>query len=282
MSLNSLIPQLWAASILENLNDVAVFKQCLNTDYQENLRVGDSVRINSIGRVTIGTYTKNTWTLTPEVLDSASQTLVIDQQKYFYVGIDDIDTKMQNPKVRAEFMQEAGWGLADTQDSFLATTLSAGVATGNTLTAATVGSGAGDSDPYEIIVDLRVKLDVLNTPKAGRWLVVPPWYVGELLKDPRFVSFGTSENLGRAMQGAIKTMSGFDIYVSNNCPVSGSAYTLLAGYKGAATMAESIPDSNFESFRHPDGFVDVVRGLHVYGAKVTRPDNLAKIAVTQG
>jgi hypothetical protein len=239
------------------------------------------VRINSIGRVTIGSYTKNTWNLTPEVLDGAGQTLTITESDYFYFGIDDVDKAQAKGDFRSAAMQEAAWGMAEEVDDFCATTLAAGVATAGILDAATVGTGGSDADAYEILVDLGTRLDEMNTPKGGRWAVVPPWYIGVLLKDPRFVSFGTGENLSRAMQGILKTMSGFDLHVSNNVPTSGSAYTVIGGYKGAATFANSVPEGQPEAFRHPDGFVDVVRGLHVYGAKVTRPDNLVKIAVTR-
>jgi hypothetical protein len=280
MTVSNFLPEVWAAAILENLNNAHVYANCVNRDYEGEIKsFGDTVRINSIGRVTISDYTKNTWTTTPEVLDGAGQPLTIDQAKYFYFGVDDVDKAQAKPSVMEAAMQEAAWGLADATDTFLATTLST-VATATTLTPATVGPN--DMDAYELLVDMRVALDQTNTPQNGRWSVVPPWFIGELLKDPRFVSFGTSENLSRAMQGAIKMLSGFDLYVSNNVPTSGSAYTIIAGYKGAATYAESIPEGQPEAFRHPDGFVDVVRSLHVYGAKVTRPSNLVTCAVTKG
>ncbi|MCR4338958.1 MAG: hypothetical protein NUW01_03620 [Gemmatimonadaceae bacterium] len=285
MSVNNFIPQLWHAALLENLNDRHVYADCVNREYEGEIKShGDTVRINSIGRVTVSAYTKNTWNLTPEVLDGAGQTLTITEQDYFYFGLDDVDKAQIKGAVMSAAMKEAAWALADDADVFLATTIAAGVPTGttNTMTAATVGSGAGEADAFEILIDLGVLLDVQNTPAGGRWAVVPPWYIGELLKDPRFTSFGTAENVARAMNGTIKTMSGFDLKVSNNVPVSGSAYTILAGYKGAATYANSIAEGSPESFRHPDGFVDVVRGLHVYGAKVTRPSNLVAIAATKG
>lgn len=281
MSLTAFIPTLWAASLLENLNNAHVYANCVNHDYQDNLKVGDTVRINSIGRVTIGTYTKNTWTISPEVLDGTGQTLHIDQASYFNVGMDDIDKAQQTPKLMADFTQEAAWGLAETIDDFLATTINAGVATANVQTAATIGTGAGDRDAFELIVDMGVSLDVSNTPRNSRWLVVPPWFIGELVKDPRFTSFGTSQNLSVAMKGLVKEMAGFDLFVSNNTPVTGSAYTILGGYKGAVTYAESIPKGQPEAFRIEAGFGDAIKGLVVYGAKVTRPDNLVSCAVTQ-
>lgn len=281
MALTAFIPQLWAASLLENLNNAHVYANCVNKDYQDNLKVGDTVRINSIGRVTIGNYTKNTWTISPEVLDGTGQTLLIDTAKYFDFGIDDIDQAQQTPKLMNAFMEEAAWGLAEAADDYLAALIAAGVASGNQLTAATVGQGAGDRDAFELIVDMGVKLDVSNTPRNSRWLVVPPWFIGELVKDPRFTSFGTSQNLSVAMKGMVKEMAGFDLMVSNNVPVTGSAYTILGGYKGAVTYAESIPKGQPEAFRIEAGFGDAVKGLHVYGGKVTRPDNIASCVVTQ-
>lgn len=283
MALEAFIPQLWAADLLENLNDAHVFANgTVNKDFQKNLRVGDTVRINSIGRVTIGNYTKNTWTITPEVLDGTGQTLTIDQAKYFYFAIDDIDQAQQSPKLRGEFMKEAAWAMADTVDSFLATTISAGVTSGNQLTSAIIGTGGGESDLFEILINMGVKLDVTNTPKNDRFAVIAPWMLGELYKDPRFTSFGTGENVSRAMGAAIEKMAGFKLLVSNNVPVSGSEYTILAGYKGATSYAESIGDNQPEALRVEGGFADAVKGLMVYGAKVTRPDNLVSIAVTQG
>lgn len=279
MSLNSFIPTLWSAAILENLNDMHVYVECMNKDFQKDLNVGDTVRINSIGRVTVGDYTKNSWSLTPEVLDGSAQTLVIDKAKYFMYGFDDIDLAQGKPSVVSSFAREAAWSFADTADVDAATALAAGVASGNVLTSTTIGS-AGDTDIYDVFVELKKKLDRSNTPKGDRWAVIGPEILGELLKDPRFVSFGTQGNLDRAMNGMMEQVMGFKLMVSNNIPTSGAAYNILAGYKGAATYAESIPPGSPEAFRYQGGFADVIRSLYVYGMKVTRPDNLASIQVT--
>ena len=58
----------------------------------------------------------------------------------------------------------------------------------------------------------------------------------------------------------------------------GGVYTVLAGVKKAATYAEQI--DSIEAFRPQDGFNDAVKGLHLYGAKVTRPFALASCEVT--
>ncbi len=258
----------------------------MNRDYQDEVRnFGDSVRINSIGIPTVGSYTTNTWNLTPEVLQGAGQTLQLTQQDYFYFGVDDVDMAQNKPKVMNYSMYQAGWALAQSTDTFLADTLVASVQTANQLNGGsnlTVGTGPGEADAFTQLVTFKQVLDAANVPDIDRFVVVPPWFLRMLLLDVRFTSFGTAANLSTAVQGVIKELVGFDIRWSNNVPTSGSAYKIVAGYRGAATYAESIPDGQPEAFRYQGGFTDVVRGLHVYGATVVQPNGLALLNAVEG
>jgi hypothetical protein len=47
---------------------------------------------------------------------------------------------------------------------------------------------------------------------------------------------------------------------------------LIAGHDSAVATAEQI--NKTESYRDPDSFADVVRGLHLYGRKLLRPEAL--------
>ena len=281
MALDNFIPQLWAAELLLNLNDAHIYAACFNRDYEGDIsEAGDTVRINSIGRVTITTYEKNTTSLNMQHLQGAQEVLLIDQANYYNFEIDDVDARQQKPKLMRAAMQEAAWGIADTVDARLGqTVLRTGVAVGSQLTALTsCGTGASDDDVYEALVDLGVKLDENNVSKNGRWVVVTPWFHGLLLKDPRFVSFGTPENRGVLANGAVGRAAGFEIKESNNVYVSGSAYTIIAGSMQAATYAEQINDP--EAYRPQDAFSDAMKGLHLSGALVTRPYALASVACT--
>lgn len=280
MSLDGFIPQEWSARLLENLRDAHVYAALLTREYEGEIRgAGDSVRIQSVGRPTIASYTKNSTSITPENLTGAAQVLVVDQANYFAFEIDDIDKTQQKPKLMDEFAREAAWALKDTADADIASVLWSGV--GNTLTAATsVGTAAGDDDAYEILVDIAVQMDVQNVPTGNRWVVIPPWFHGMLTKDSRFVSFGTGENLSLLKNGGPITMvQGMKVHVSNNVPTSGSAYRLIAGYPGSAAYAEQIMKT--EAYRPENAFSDALKGLHLYGRKVLRPNALVGIEVTQ-
>ncbi len=287
MSFDNFIPTLWSASILENLNDEHVYGDLFNHDYEGDIKqVGDSVRINSVGRITINSYTKASTTITVQDPDAAGQALVIDQSKYFAFRIDDIDALQGKPDTMNAHMLEAAWGFGDTIDADLATILWSNMAgnatsgTGNRLTDATsVGVGATDEDAYQILIDLGVKLTEANVPTGGRWAVVPPWFGGMLAKDPRAVSFGTSKNRADYANGRVGgQVAGFDLRQSNNVTTSGSAYRISAGYKGGQTFVKQIQD--VIPFKPEGSFSDALKGLLLYGRKVTRPSALAGIQVT--
>ena len=282
MTINNFTPNLWAGRALANLNDAHVYGNALNRDYEGEIKqMGDRVRIQSIGRVTIRTYTKNSTITAAETLQDSEQILIIDQGDYFNFAVDDVDAVQNKISVMDSAMKDAAWGLADVVDAFLATLLTDNVSTTNKLTAlTTVGSGVADDDAYEALVDLDVQLTTENVPRdGGRFVVVPPWYEGELRKDIRFTSFGTSANVAQLRGKPIGDASGFNVWVSNNVPVSSSAYTILAGYNGAATFAEQIVKT--KAFEPQDRFADAIKGLHIYGATVTRPYALASVVVTQ-
>ncbi len=278
MSFNNFIPALWASRILTNLNNEHVYAACFNRDYEGEVKsFGASVKINAMGRVTISSYTRNSDITAVEELDDAGQNLLIDQGKVYNFALDDVDVAQSKSALMSTAMGEASWGLAEVTDDYLAGILNASVATANILTAATVGTGPGEKDAYTVLVEMGVVLDDANVPSKDRWAVVPNWYSAMLQLDPRVVSFGTTANLSVYRGAVIHEAAGFMIRKSNNVP---SGTDVLAGWKGAATFAEQILKS--EAYSPEKRFADAVKGLHVYGSKVLRPDALAKIVATQG
>ena len=82
-------------------------------------------------------------------------------------------------------------------------------------------------------------------------------------------------------------LHGFRVYQSNNLPAvgtgpgtSGSANqnanfgVIVAGHDSAVATAEQI--NKVESYRDPDSFSDIVRGMHLYGRKILRPEALVR------
>lgn len=275
MSVDRFIPSLWAATLLENLNDAHVAVNLCNRNYEGDIsQMGDTVRITSIGRVTISNYTKNSTSITPETLDDSQQVLTVDQAKYFAFEVDDIDARQvrDDGALMDVAMRDAAWGLGDAADTSVLSAMQAQGDTGNALGALTIGTG--NVDAYENIVDLAVKLDENNVPRSGRWCIIPPWYHGWLQKNANFVSYGTSANREDLENGIIGAAAGMRIVVSNNLPSAGTGRNyVIAGHEMGVTYAEQI--NSVEAYRQQDAFSDAVKGLHLYGYKITRPYVLA-------
>lgn len=270
--LELLTPDVWSTKLLMNLNKNLVYGAVVNRDYEGEITgFGNSVKINNIGRVTVASYTKNTNINAAEDLTAEQRTLLIDQQKYFNFQIDDIDKAQNNPKVMDAAMMEAGYALADTADIYIASKY-ADVLAANEIGDDTTPVVPTATDAYDYIVDIVTKMDEANVPKINRWIVIPAWYKGMLLKDKRFTDLSAS-GMETLKTGEIANIAGCRIFESNNVPnTTGTKYKIMGGYMGTISFADQIV--SMEAYRMELRFSDAIKGLHVYGAKTVRPDTL--------
>jgi hypothetical protein len=140
--------------------------------------------------------------------------------------------------------------------------------------------------PLQVIARMGRLLDTQLVDSQGRWIVLDPVFI-ELLKDEdsRLLNgdFG-----GSGLQNGLilNNLHGFRVYVSNNLPKVGtgpgtagasaqsSNYgVIVAGQDAAVASAQQITKT--ESYRDPDSFADIVRGMHLYGRKILRPEAIA-------
>lgn len=138
--------------------------------------------------------------------------------------------------------------------------------------------------PVMLINRMGRLLDQQYVDKQGRWLVIDPIMMEVLMdEDSRFLNadFGESGALRNGL--VLNNWNGFRVYVSNNLPsVGGGAGTsgtanqntdygvIVAGHDSAVATAEQI--NKTETYRDPDSFADIVRGMHLYGRKILRPE----------
>lgn len=275
MAVTNFIPEVWSARLLSSLKKSLVFAGPgqVSRDYEGEIRdSGDTVRITSISRPTIAPYVKNVTSITPETLTDAQRSLLIDQSKYFAFEVDDIDYRqsVNGGALMNEAAQEAAYGLADTADSYVAG-LYTGVAAANLISAFSVTTGAL---AVTGLLNLKAKLDSANVPSANRYVIIPPWYEALLMSSDLFVRVDASGSDQALRNGIIGRAFGFDVLVSNNCINSaGDDWIVQAGIPSAYAFAEQIVKT--EAYRPESAFSDALKGLHVYGAKLVRPDAIA-------
>ena len=273
------IPTIWAARLLKALEHALVYGQTgiVNRDYEGEIKQsGNSVKIASIGDPTISTYTKNTDLPNPEILSDSDQTLLIDQGDTFNFYVDSVDKAQQNVKTMDEAMRRSAWKLRDKSDGFLAGLMSAAVTNTNTIGSNTTPKVPTKADAYEYLVDLGVLLDEADVPTDNRFVIVPSWFHGLMLKDDRFVRSGTDNGVNTLKNGMVGEAAGFSILKSNSVPnTAGVKYQIIAGHDIATSYAEQILD--IQSYKPEKRFGDAMKGLHVYGGRVIRPTALAKL-----
>ena len=139
--------------------------------------------------------------------------------------------------------------------------------------------------PLTVIARMGRLLDTQFVDTQGRWLVVDPVFV-EMLKDEdsRLLNgdFG-----GSGLQNGLilNNLHGFRVYVSNNTPKLGTGPgtsgasaqssnlgVIVAGHDSAVATAQQLTKT--ETYRDPDSFADIVRGMHLYGRKILRPEGI--------
>lgn len=273
MAADKFIPQIWSAKILDALDKTLVYAQLFNRDYEGEITdAGDTVHIAQVGDVAIKDFKCDTDLDAPDDVTTTDNVLKIDQAKYFNISVCDVNEVQSKISLLDTATQRAGYGFSDVCDQYLGGLLAkdAGVVLGST-TAPTVIT---EQNAYEQMVKIKTALDKANLPKAGRKVVVPPEYEGFMLLDPRFVQVGTDASNDRLEMGTIYRAAGLEVLVSNNAPTfkyetSKTGYKVVATSDLTGTFAQQILKT--EAYRPEKRFADAVKGLHVYGAKVTRP-----------
>jgi N4-gp56 family major capsid protein len=276
MAITRFRPEIWSARLLVSLKKSLVYGMVVNRDYEGEIsQAGDTVRITSISRPTVGTYVPNSTVITPEELTDAQRTLLIDQSKYFAFKVDDVDARQAKGNVMPEAMSESAYALRDVADRHIAS-LYTGVASANNLGTRVVVSSptSGQFSAYQTLVDLKTKLGEADVPDEGRWTVVPEWFHSLLLLDDRFIDASASGSTEPLRNGFVGRAAGFDIHKSNNTPNPTADHNVvMAGHRMAISYAEQI--NKTEAYRPESSFSDAVKGLHLYGAKLVRPTAIA-------
>ena len=151
--------------------------------------------------------------------------------------------------------------------------------------ATSAAPGSGNANPLQIVARMARLLDQQNVDTNNRWLVVDPVFI-EVLKDEdsRLLN---SDFGGTGLQNGLvlNNLHGFKVYMSNNLPSVGTGPSttggtnasnfgvLVAGHSSSVATAEQI--NKTETYRDPDSFADIVRGMHLYGRKILRPEAIS-------
>ena len=295
------LPSIYSKKVLNFFRKASVVEAITNTDYAGEISAyGDSVKIIKEPVISVSDYTRGADTTQTKLTDQEIS-LVVDSAKAFKFIVDDIETNMSHVNFKEIASSSAAYALKDSYDQAVLTTMFAGVSAsspdhvigadaaagtaGVNETTASVDLGvASEVDPLDLMARMARLLDDQSVPEENRWFVASPDFYEELSQSgSKLLSVDFNAGQGSIRNGLVSSgkLRGFDMYKSNNVPalsVGTATGQCLGGHISSTATANTILST--EVIRDPSSFGDIVRGLHVYGAKVLRDDALVKAIYT--
>lgn len=308
------IPTIWSSKMNAKFYAASVFADICNRNWEGEISsLGDKVIINNIPSLTINDYVVGT-SLSYQVPTPNTIELAVDRAKYFGFQVSDVLEYQSQPELMNMFSNDAAEQMRIVIDSTcIYRTFNQGSASNRGATAG-VKSGSVNlgteaapiqfsSNPATVlntIMSMAAVLDEQNVPDSDRYLVIDPMTRTLLLQSNLQQVQITGDSVSPLRNGKVGSIDRFTIYVSNQLPTmaaSGTTWlsgdgsessvtgatnankrrTILAGHKSAISFASQMTKT--EQLRNPTDFGDYVRGLQIFGHKVTKPEALAMAIV---
>lgn len=151
-------------------------------------------------------------------------------------------------------------------------------------------AGTYDATPLAVMNRMSRLMDIQNVPAENRWIVLDPIFIEKLMdENSKLINRDYNPGADQLTNGQLteNKIRGFTVFQSNNLPVigtgpgtvdtNGSASNygvILAGHSSAAASAQQLEKT--EHYRDPNSFGDIVRGMHLYGRKILKPQSLVR------
>ena len=287
-------PQIFSQKVLKFFRRASVVEDITNTDYYGEIEnFGDTVKIIKEPTLTISSYSRGS-VINPQDLADDQITMTVDQANAFAFKIDDIEERHSHVNFEALATSSGAFSLKRAYDASVLQVMADGAGiTGTNI--GTAGSpvditGSGNEDvAVNLLMTMARELDDNSVPEENRWFVAPQiFYENAFKAGAKFAEVQVTGDAttplrnGLVMQGNI---AGFNCYKSTALNNSGTDvvtisgqdttndFVVMAGHMSSTATASHIAKT--EVVRSTETFSDIVRGLHVFGRKVLRPEALA-------
>lgn len=280
MAITNFVPEIWSAKSLAAISRKSVALAVTNNDYEGDIaNAGDTVNITAFDDPTVNAYVAHT-DITVEDVDDTTLALLIDQQNYVSFEVDDVEKAQSLGGVLAKQTLRGAYRLANTMDVNVLSVMGLGAsasAPDHQIAEATISTA---TDAYDALVDWGVMLDDADVPEWDRFAIITPAFHGLIRKDSRFIASGDEAGAALRRNGVIGEAAGFVLHKSNNLPDgpgAGAGKSIITGSQAATTLAQQIV--SMKAFEQEKRFNEAVKGLHVFGRKVLRPEFLVSADV---
>ena len=304
-------PEIFSQKVLKFFRRASVAEDITNTDYAGEIEnFGDTVRIIKEPTITVSAYSRGS-VVNPQDLADDQTTMVVDQANAFAFKIDDIEERQSHVNFEALATSSGAYSLKRKYDANVldAMATNAGL-TGESGASVTQVSGIGTlgsaldiggaTTPGDTAINTMLAmaeaLDNESVPEENRWFVAPPAFYKHLFSaGAKFAEVQVTGDATSPLRNGLVSLgniAGFQCYkstalVSNGgtdqvtlsgLATDGTENVILGGHMSATATASHIAKT--EVVRSTETFSDIVRGLHVFGRKVLRPEAIVRGVVS--
>ena len=301
-------PEIFSQKVLKFFRRASVVEDITNTDYAGEIEnFGDTVRIIKEPTVTVSSYTRGSVVNAQDLADDQI-TMVVDNANAFAFKIDDIEERHSHVNFEALATSSGAFALKRKYDANVLQAMSDGaglagaddasLSGGLTTTNSALGTASApinvetDDAGINLMLLMARTLDDQSVPEENRWFVAPPIYyekmfqAGNKIAEVQVTGDASSPlRNGLAIPGtlagfrcykstALNSTAGTDQVTLSGVATDASENVILAGHMSSTSTASHIAKT--EVVRSTESFSDVIRGLHVFGRKVLRPEAVVR------
>ena len=301
-------PEIFSQKVLKFFRRASVVEDITNTDYAGEIEnFGDTVRIIKEPTVTVSSYTRGSVVNAQDLADDQI-TMVVDNANAFAFKIDDIEERHSHVNFEALATSSGAYALKRKYDANVLQAISDGaglagaddasLSGGLTTTNSALGTASApinvetDDAGINLMLLMARTLDDQSVPEENRWFVAPPIFyekmfqAGNKIAEVQVTGDASSPlRNGLAIPGtlagfrcykstALNSTAGTDQVTLTGVATDASENIILAGHMSSTSTASHIAKT--EVVRSTESFSDVIRGLHVFGRNVLRPEAVVR------
>ena len=258
---------IWSKYIQHEKEKLLTFKPDCDYKFEGEAKQGKQVKILGVGRPTIKKYVPGTEIDGVETPEDNAIYLNIDQYDYFNYGVDNIDKAQSKEGLMEALAEETTRGLAEAEDAYLAKVAATGAESNGIAASTAITTGANAKKAIDNAFEYLWNNGVTTKDKVTIYLT--PWFY--LLFQDKLVELKT-QNDGLLAKGVLGLYNSANVKMSNQLHNDGTDDHIIVKTSKAIACCNGI--DKLEPYSPEKSFMDAIKGLNTYGAKVVRPKEL--------
>ena len=305
---SAFIPEVWSTKLVEKFYDATVITHISNTNYEGEIKgLGDKVWIRTRGTapVYLNEYQRGGNLRAPARIESPRVQLAIDQNTYFYIGIDDIDKYQSDIDLMGQWAEDAnenekvaidtdvlayvlGYGGYNPLIQYTTSrvdSLNQGAAAGKVsglynMGAVNAPAQTSVTNMIKYLAMAEAVLGEYNVPDDASKFFIMPRIMAMLLKTSDIKDASMMGDATSALRsGRLGRLLNFTLYASNLLPhridpTTGQlCFYCLFGHPLGLTFADQFVETDYID-KPETTFGKFIKSLHVFGREVIKPSAL--------